>query len=651
MTTVLAAAPRPLAGTVWTILLGLAATILSLQGLAGRPDPAVLFYSMLPRIVAALVAGFALGLSGAVFQRAFSNPLAEPGLLGISGGVMLALAASLIFAPALWTHGYQLVALGGAGLALAVVLAVAWGPRLSSPVLVLAGVMINLYCAAAYAVLVLFNHDFLVNLLAWQAGSLQQSGWAPSLRLIAEITAATVLLLLLERPLRLLSLGDGGAASLGLSVRRIKLMLLVAASVLAAVVTAEFGQIGFIGLAAPALARALWRQAQPGLLRAAITGALLLLFTDQFMRLLSLVAGDLPVGAAAGLLTGPLLIILARRNRSQSEAAPTPAPSLSPTRQARRPVLIVALALALIAVFLFGLFYGRGPEGFGFATAADLDIALKWRLPPLLGASGAGFCLALAGLILQRLLRNPLASPDVLGVSHGAGFAMALAFLILPDSGLGAKLVITTFGAGAALLLVAGFGRPLQFEPTRMLLIGTGLGSTANALLVLALASGGQRGAALLGWFSGITGGIDLASALAACTVGGLCLIATLFYARPIDLIALGNPAASSLGVPIGRTRLAGLGLAALATAAGTVVVGPMSFIGLMVPHFTLLLGFRKTAPAAIACGLIGALMMAASEWLGRVLAWPWPLSPGLIAALIGGPWFLWQLRRGAREF
>lgn len=74
-----------------------------------------------------------------------------------------------------------------------------------------------------------------------------------------------------------------------------------------------------------------------------------------------------------------------------------------------------------------------------------------------------------------------------------------------------------------------------------------------------------------------------------------------------------------------------------------------MSFIGLMVPHFTLLLGFRKTTPAAIACGLIGALMMAASEWLGRVLAWPWPLSPGLIAALIGGPWFLWQLRHSGR--
>ncbi|MDG8288244.1 iron chelate uptake ABC transporter family permease subunit, partial [Streptococcus pneumoniae] len=84
----------------------------------------------------------------------------------------------------------------------------------------------------------------------------------------------------------------------------------------------------------------------------------------------------------------------------------------------------------------------------------DLALVWRWRLPPLLAASGAGLCLAVAGFILQRLLRNPLASPDLLGISHGAGLALAVAFVILPTLGVATKLAITSLGAIAALLVV-----------------------------------------------------------------------------------------------------------------------------------------------------------------------------------------------------
>lgn len=633
-------------GIAFTALLALIAVTLAGQGIMGTADPALLTYSTLPRIAAALIAGFSLGLGGAVFQRIFSNPLAEPGLLGISGGSALALAASLVFAPSLWSYGYQLVAVAGSSLALLIVLTVAWGPRLSSPTLILAGVMVNLYCSAAYAVLVLFNHDFLTNLLSWQAGSLQQSGWGPSMRLLALTTATSLPLLLLERPLRLLSLGDEGARSLGVSVRAIKLLLLAGASLLAATVTAEFGQIGFIGLAAPALARTIWRQSQPGLLKAAITGALLLLATDQIMRLLSAIAGDLPVGAAAGLLTGPLLLVLARRERLTASGFPAVLPSAN--RRRRGSPLLTLFAIVLAAAFAFGLVYGRAPGGWSSLTQADLALTLRWRLPSLLASAGAGLCLALAGFLLQRLLRNPLASPDLLGIGHGAGLALAISFIVLPAAGLATKFAITTVAAVVTLLAILMLGWRSRFEPSRMLLLGVGLSSTANALLVLTLAVGGQRGAALLGWFSGMTGGVSLDQAVAVSLIGLLCLIACVLMHRQVDMIGLGDPTARSIGVSIRKTRSLGLGIAAIATAAGTVVVGPMSFIGLMVPHFAAALGFRGTAATGIACGLIGALLMVIAEWLSRTLAWPWPLSPGLIAAMVGGPWFLWQIRRQA---
>jgi iron complex transport system permease protein len=640
---------QPLAETrrgFWlTTVFALLAISLALLAIKGTVDPAILFYSTLPRIAAAVVSGFLLGLGGAVFQRTFDNPLAEPTVLGISGGAALGMAVTLVFAPVLWTHGYQIVALAGAGLVLLIALAVAWGPRLSSSTLLLAGIMLNLFCNAAYTALVLFNHDFLSNLLMWQAGSLQQSGWAPSLRLIVLAVLAIGPLCLLETPLRLLSLGHEAATNLGVSVRTVKLLLLVITSCLAASVIAEFGQIGLIGLAAPAIARATWGRAHPGLLQCALTGAWLLLLTDQVMRLLSIIAGDLPVGAAAGLLAGPVLILLARRTpASAPQVMQIPAARLAGDRR-----LLVLLAVALPVAAIIALFYGRGPEGWVFAGLDDVGFIWRWRLPPLLASAGAGMCLALAGLLLQRLLRNPLASPDLLGITHGAGLALAIAFVILPTMGVATKLAITAGGAGAALLAVTLLGFRSMFEPSRMLLVGLGLANTANAMLVIALAGGGQRGAALLGWFAGMTAGVDMVSAVAACMIGLSCLAACLLMHRRIDLIALGDATATGFGVPVRNSRALGMGVAAVAIAAGTLVVGPISFIGLMIPHIAAMIGFRSTATASIASALIGALTMVLAEWLSRNLVWPWPLSPSILAALVGGPWFLWYLRRQAK--
>ncbi|WP_313474897.1 iron ABC transporter permease [Agrobacterium pusense] len=610
---------QPLAETrrgFWlTTVFALLAISLALLAIKGTVDPAILFYSTLPRIAAAVVSGFLLGLGGAVFQRTFDNPLAEPTVLGISGGAALGMAVTLVFAPVLWTPGYQIVALAGAGLVLLIALAVAWGPRLSSSTLLLAGIMLNLFCNAAYTALVLFNHDFLSNLLMWQAGSLQQSGWAPSLRLIVLAVLAIGPLCLLETPLRLLSLGHEAATNLGVSVRTVKLLLLVITSCLSASVIAEFGQIGLIGLAAPAIARATWGRAHPGLLQCALTGAWLLLLTDQVMRLLSTIAGDLPVGAAAGLLAGPVLILLARRTpASAPQVMQIPAARLAGDRR-----LLVLLAVALPVAAIIALFYGRGPEGWVFAGLDDVGFIWRWRLPPLLASAGAGMCLALAGLLLQRLLRNPLASPDLLGITHGAGLAVTL------------------------------LGFRSMFEPSRMLLVGLGLANTANAMLVIALAGGGQRGAALLGWFAGMTAGVDMVSAVAACMIGLSCLAACLLMHRRIDLIALGDVTATGFGVPVRNSRALGMGVAAVAIAAGTLVVGPISFIGLMIPHIAAMIGFRSTATASIASALIGALTMVLAEWLSRNLVWPWPLSPSILAALVGGPWFLWYLRRQAK--
>lgn len=606
----------------------------------------ILKQSSLPRLAMALLAGFALSLTGEICQRIFANPLAEPGILGLSGGASLALSLGLLFAPGLWQAAPGLVAMAGAGAALILVLALAWGPGLQAQPLLLAGVMVNLCTSAAQALLVLFNHDFLQALLIWQAGSLVQSGWSAGLWLSLQILPFIAGLFLLQRPLQLLVLGDNTASRLGVDVRMAKLILLGGAAWVTAAVIATLGQIGFIGLAGPALARGLSGRARPGMLQAGVWGALLLLLADQLAWILSGLLGDVPVGAASGLFIGPLLVVLSLRARRLGMPEHAPPSAILPLRRGN-PGWLWPAAVAVPILLLVALFIGRDESGLILHQVSDLAILVHWRLPPLLLAGGAGACLSLSGLILQKVLRNPLGSPDLLGLGSGAGLAFALVLTFLPEGNLLSRFLITGIGAAVTLALVTALGLRTGFAPARVLLIGTGIGSSSNALLILILAAGGPKGAALLSWFSGSTGGADLAQALLPWGVAGSGLAMILALHRWFDLLALDDAMAQGRGLALRPARGLALLLAALTAAAGTVALGPVSFIGLVVPHLAASLGYRTTAPAALASVVIGAALMIFAQSLGAVLAWPWPMAPGLICAMICGPWFLWQIRKG----
>ena len=613
------------------------------------PRQAVAYLSVFPRILLALVAGLALGFAGSVFQTVLRNPLAEPGLLGVTSGAQLALAASLLYAPALWINGYELVALGGGIAVFAIVALAAAGRGASAPAFVLTGVVISLYCNAIYGLLILFHHDFLSDLLTWQAGSLQQSGWQSMARLTAQVGTVGLVMILLLRPLRLLSLGDGPARSLGLSPAVVKVSLLGLASALAAIVTAEIGIIGFIGLAAPALARRLWPRRSHNPLPAAFVGAILLLFIDQTLALLVPYAGDIPAGAAAGLFTGPLLAFLAVTGR-QAERPRTDRTPLS-ARRLRRPMLGLALLLVLLLVAAaLSVLAGVSDHGWQILSPSDPAVPWHWRLPRLLGAAGAGTCLAVAGLLLQRALRNPLASPDLLGVGHGAGLGLIIAFMIVPAGAVWSKLAVSAIGAAAVLALVATLARRASFQPERTLLVGVGLGSMVHALLVLFLASGGPNGAALLSWFSGSIGAVRLTDGVMVCVVALAATAAALVLGRWLAALPLGDTAVTAIGIPDRAARTTLFFVAAIAIAAATMIVGPVSFIGLMVPHLVAQAGFRRERDLVVACALTGAAFLVGADWIGRNLAWPWPMAPGLISALLGGPIFLWLIWRGRAQ-
>ncbi|MGU3494790.1 Fe(3+)-hydroxamate ABC transporter permease FhuB [Xanthobacteraceae bacterium A53D] len=599
--------------------------------------------ALLPRFAVALAAGAALGLSGTLFQQVLRNPLAEPGTLAVFSGAKLAVMIATLFAPALLAFGPEGAALAGGLLSFLAVIAVGARRGFAPLALILGGLVVTFYCDGLSQALLLFHHDALTDVLVWQSGSLSQNSWSPAFALMIALMLGAAATVPLARALTALELDEGGARSLGVSVVPLRTATLLLAVVLAVAVVCAVGAIGFIGLAGPALARAAGAATlRQRLWQAPLISAGLLALTDQLVQLL--LGGAMPTGAVTAVLGAPLLLWLLKRVRAGRPAAPIlPAASLRAGGGVTRMAVLLAL---LVTTTGLALFLGRIPGGWAVAHGAGLADMLHWRAPRVAGAAAAGALFAIAGQILQRATGNPLASPELLGVSAGAGLGLLAALFLAPAPTPGIMLAATSLGAAAVLALMVMLSRRATVAAEHLLLAGVALTAMLSAIGAVVLFSGDPRTVILLGWLSGSTYGVTAAQAMQAGAVLLAVILLLPLLRRWLAILPLGTSVAGALGLNAGASRLLLLATAAVATAAGTLMVGPLSFAGLMAPHMARLMGIRRPLPQAGAAALIGALLMVVADWLGRTLAFPWQMPAGLVASLIGGGYFLWLLCR-----
>ncbi|WP_129140281.1 Fe(3+)-hydroxamate ABC transporter permease FhuB [Modicisalibacter coralii] len=613
---------------------------------AGQEAQWVAHFSWWPRLAMALLGGGGLALAGVLMQQVLRNPLAAPTTLGVASGANLALLAATLLAPGLLVGGREWVALAGGGLAMGLVFALAWRRGLAPMVVVLAGLVVNLYCGALAMVLLLFHQEALKGLMIWGAGSLAQTDWNGVVYLLPRLAIAAALAAALLRPLSLLELDDANARSLGVSLKQLRLAGLGLAVFVTGCVVSVLGVVGFIGLAAPAIVRLLGaRRLGARLLWATLLGALLLTATDL---LLQRVSGTLPTliptGATTAALGAPLLLWLLPRLRlsGQRPAVSTGAPVRRHSAPVRRAGL---LGVALLLAAAVALCLGQGADGWQFSLPGEAP-ALAWRAPRVLAAAGAGVLLALAGTLIQRLTGNPMASPEVLGISGGTAIGLILAIYLLPPMGPLGLLAVGTLAALVTLLILLALNRRHGFRPEPLLLTGVAVTALFEAVRSFVLAGGDPRGQQVIAWMSGSTYYVGPGSALAVVVLALLLAAATAPFARWLDLLPLGASTAQALGLPVGRARLALLGLVALLTACATLVVGPLSFVGLLAPHLARLLGFSRARDHLLGAALVGALLMVVADWLGRQWLFPQEIPAGLVASLVGGAYFLWGLRK-----
>jgi iron complex transport system permease protein len=324
-----------------------------------------------------------------------------------------------------------------------------------------------------------------------------------------------------------------------------------------------------------------------------------------------------------------------------------------PTYFARHPsIFLFLLALIACLVLVAAVTVGSAgpaakdlwPHLIGGADPVARSIVMDLRLPRALTAFTVGGLLALAGVAMQVLLRNPLADPYVLGVSGGASVAALAAML----AGLSAYWIqgAAFGGALSATLLVFGLSHgPGGWTPNRLLLTGVVVASGTGALVSLLLAAGDPT--VLRGMVYWLMGDLSWAgSPIGLLVLLGITVPVGIAMARPMNVLSRGDVQAQLLGVPVGPLRVGLFICSSLITAATVTTVGSIGFIGLVVPHLVrLVLGsdHRRVIPAS---ALAGGILLTVADLLARTLLAPQQLPVGALTALVGVPLFLVLLRR-----
>jgi iron complex transport system permease protein len=328
--------------------------------------------------------------------------------------------------------------------------------------------------------------------------------------------------------------------------------------------------------------------------------------------------------------------------------------------------LLPALAVVLVALMFVSLAWGELEFSWaqlwaGLNNTDELarTVLLKLRLPRVITGMLVGAALAAGGLVMQAYFRNSLASPDLLGVSSGAaaGAVSAIVFgwtaavmLVLPHGLTGLGLLVlplaAIIGAIVATLAVLALAKR-GASSERLLLAGVALNALLGAITSYQLSHGvalWERNAQLLFW---LLGGLEDRSWLHVAAALPIVLAAVLLWplGRQMDLLSLGETEAQSLGVDVKKLRRRLLALATVLAATATAVAGIVGFVGLVVPHaLRLVVGpeHRRLVPL---CLIGGAAFVLGCDLIGRLAG---GLRLGIVTALVGGPFFLWLLRKRA---
>jgi iron complex transport system permease protein len=631
------------------------------ETVGGVPIGDIFAGSRLPRLLAGIAVGLALGVGGMLLQSITRNVLASPDTLAVTSGSHLALTAVAAFGISVPIWASTGVAfIGGIGAA-AIVLGLAGrSSGTATTRLILAGSALAMAFDALTGMLLILFKESTIGLFAWGSGSLAQLSIDASLRALPLIFVVLIAAMLLSRRLDVLGLGDDAAASLGVPLRSTRLIAIVLAVLLSSTAVTVAGPIAFVGLGAPVLTRLLATKVR-GLGRhvlrlpaSGLVGALLVLLADAVLRAIlgAESATSIPTGIPTALLGAVMIVILAMRLRDSGPVRQPPQANHGLRTRHRFTLVWAIAAVALVAAAIVGLLAGSiwlktGDISVWLQGSAPslIDRALDERLPRVGAAVLAGAALGLAGTVVQSTVRNPLAEPGLLGITAGAG----LGAVIIVTAGIPGRAPLIAMAVLMGLLtfgLIALLASRGGLLPDRFVLIGIGCGTGFSAISTfLLLRANPYDTPRIFTWLSGTTYGRTLVDLAPVAIALALAIPLLISLRRELDLLAVDEDTPRVLGVRLGRTRFVVLAIAAVLAAVAVVAIGVIGFVGLIAPHLArALVGSRHSRVIPVSM-LLGGLLVCVADMLGRSLIAPSQLPAGLMIALIGAPYFVWLLR------
>lgn len=320
-------------------------------------------------------------------------------------------------------------------------------------------------------------------------------------------------------------------------------------------------------------------------------------------------------------------------------------------------VVLIVLAAVLAVVMMLSVGYGVMEMSwidiirtlFSGSDSIEFQIIYNLRLPRTLLGALVGAALAVAGVILQAVMRNPLASPGIIGVSSGAGLAAVVALMIFPA--LSGWLIPVAFGGAfitATAVYLLAWKRGV--EPVRLLLAGVAVSSLLGAMSTAIMLFNSEKVAGILDFAIGSlsTRSWPQLELVAPYIIAGLAV--AVIIAPKLNILGLGDEIAVGLGMNVERMRLCFIALAALLAGAAVSVVGLLGFVGLIAPHIVRMIIGGDSKFLIPGAAIFGAVLVVGSDTAGRVVIAPEELPLGIIMALLGPPFFLWLLRRRAGE-
>lgn len=325
------------------------------------------------------------------------------------------------------------------------------------------------------------------------------------------------------------------------------------------------------------------------------------------------------------------------------------------TKRRRHPVytIIALTALLIISAFLsimLGSVQLKPADIMRCLTGSDKSsvtyvLIMNIRLPRMIGAIVAGMGLSVAGVILQSVMNNALASPNTIGVNSGAGFFVMLSMILFPHSA-NASSFAAFVGALLTTLCIYALAYFADSSRTTIVLAGITVSSFLNAGINTIKLINADISINLTSFLMGSLSGLTMNKLVLPCTGVIIAIIITMFFARPLNILSLGDDYARSLGLNVNITRFALLVLSSILAGFVVSYAGLLSFIGLIVPHICRNLfgsDARLLLPTSV---LLGASFVLICDIIGRLLAAPFELPAGIIMAFIGGPFFMYLLLR-----